>query len=187
MGSAGRDLTLRIQTLDDTIDLVVADTFLTGAGNFINFELTAAQAAILDGLSVGDRFIFAGTRPEAATTTDHAVNAGDASHVYAVPQPSVTRTPATTAGVVSVTVPLTGVSVLTNYIRWSDNQSLGSLFDANGEDQTLTTVDLNSSTPSGQVFISIIGSNNRFTPAFEASGIIIFEASDGRAVGGDDL
>ena len=78
-----------------------------------------------------------------------------------------------------VTVPLTGISVFTNYIRWSDNQSLGSVFDADGADQTLTTLDLNSSGPAGQVFISIVGTNNRFTPAFEASGRIIFEASDG--------
>ena len=56
---------------------------------------------------------------------------------------------------------------------------MGSTFDANGQEQVLTTVDLNNSSPSGQVFISIIGFNNRFTPAFEASGRIIFEASDG--------
>ena len=97
-------------------------------------------------------------------------------------EPTVTHTPATPAGVVSVTVPLTGVSVFTNYIRWSDNQSLGSLFSADGGDQTLTTVDLNSGSPSGQVFISITGTNNRFTPAFEASGTIIFEASDGETL-----
>ena len=36
--------------------------------------------------------------------------------------------------------------------------------------------------PSGQVFISIIGTDNRFTPAFEASGTIIFEASDGETL-----
>ena len=74
------------------------------------------------------------------------------------------------------------MSVFTNYIRWSDNQSLGSLFSADGGDQTLTTVDLNSGSPSGQVFISITGTNNRFTPAFEASGTIIFEASDGETL-----
>ena len=88
----------------------------------------------------------------------------------------------TTAGMVggqSVTVPLTGLSAFTNYIRWSDNQSLGSTFDANDAEQILTTLDLNNDGPAGQVFISIIGSNNRFTPAFEATGRIIFEASDG--------
>ena len=92
-----------------------------------------------------------------------------------------TVTYATTAATTgdSVTVPLTGISVFTNYIRWSDNQSLGSAFDANGQEQVLTTLDLNNASPSGQVFISIVGTNNRFTPAFEASGRIIFEASDG--------
>ena len=83
---------------------------------------------------------------------------------------------------VSVTVPLTGVSVFANFIRWSDNYSLGSTFDANGEEQILTTVDLNNASPSGQVYISITTTNNRFTPAFEASGVIIFEASDGETL-----
>ena len=176
------------------------------------FTLPADAQTLLDGIASGDRFIFKADRrvlpfgsnrsrggrrrrrvPHFAfrsrrvthTTlapTDHAVNAGDASFAFAVPQPTVTHTSATPAGVVSVTVPLTGVSVFTNYIRWSDNQSLGSLFSADGGDQTLTTVDLNSGSPSGQVFISIIGTDNRFTPAFEASGTIIFEASDGETL-----
>ena len=85
-------------------------------------------------------------------------------------------TPSTTN---SVTVPLTGVTINANYIRWSDNYSLGSVFDANGEEQELSLVDLNNANPSGRVVISISGINNRFTPAFEASGRIIFEASDG--------
>ena len=79
----------------------------------------------------------------------------------------------------SVTVPLTGISTFTNYIRWSDNVSLGSTFDANDQEQVLTTLDLNNAGPAGQVFISIVGSDNRFTPEFEATGRIIFEASDG--------
>ena len=70
----------------------------------------------------------------------------------------------------SVTVPLTGVSEFTNYIRWSDNQSLGSLFDANDAEQVLTYADLNNAGPAGQVGLSIVGTNNRFTPAFEACG-----------------
>ena len=91
-------------------------------------------------------------------------------------------TPAMTMTGDSVTVPLTGLSSFTNYIRWSDNQSLGSTFDANDQEQVLTTLDLNNAGPAGQVFISIVGSNNRFTPAFEASGRIIFEASDGETL-----
>ena len=114
--------------------------------------------------------------------TDHAVNAGDASFSFTIPEPTVTHTSATPSGVVSVTVPLTGVSVLPNYIRWSDNYSLGSLFSADGAEQILSLVDLNSSGPAGRVVISISGINNRFTPAFEASGQIIFEASDGETL-----
>ena len=114
--------------------------------------------------------------------TDHVVNAGDAAFAFALPEPTVTYTSGTPSDVVSVTVPLTGVSVFTNYIRWSDDQSLGSLFSADGTEQTLSTVDLNSGSPTGQVFISIDGTNNRFTPAFESSGQIIFEASDGETL-----
>ena len=88
---------------------------------------------------------------------------------------------ATAAGVptTSVTVPLTGIGLFTNYIRWSDNQSLGAVFDADGVGQTLTYAELNDASPTGRVGISIIGTNNRFTTAFEATGRIIFEASDG--------
>ena len=74
------------------------------------------------------------------------------------------------------------MSVLTTYIRWSDNYSLGSLFSADGAEQILSLVDLNSSNPAGRVVISISGINRRFTPAFEASGQIIFEASDGETL-----
>ena len=98
---------------------------------------------------------------------------------FAAPEPTVTHTPESSGESVSVTVPLTGVSVLTTYIRWSDNYSLGSLFSADGAEQILSLVDLNSSSPAGRVVISISGINRRFTPAFEASGQIIFEASDG--------
>lgn len=95
-----------------------------------------------------------------------------------------TVTYTTTAGApqVSVTVPLTGLSSFNNFIRWSDNQSLGSTFSASGAEQFLTTVDLNNASPSGQVYISIVGTNNRFTTAFEATGRIIFEASDGETL-----
>ena len=90
----------------------------------------------------------------------------------------------TTAGVptTSVTVPLTGIGVFTNYIRWSDNQSLGTVFDADGAGQTLTYAELNDASPTGRVGISIIGTDNRFTRAFEMTGRIIFEASDGETL-----
>ena len=82
----------------------------------------------------------------------------------------------------TVTVDLTGVSEFTSFIRWDDNVSLGTTFAADGTEQTLTSVRLYDGSPSGQVFISIIGTNNRFTPEFEATGRIIFEASDGETV-----
>ena len=86
----------------------------------------------------------------------------------------------------SVTVPLTGESVFDDYIRWSDDQSLGSTFAANGQEQVLSLVDLNNANPPGRVRISITGLNNDFTPAFEATGRITFTASDGETVDGDD-
>ena len=190
----------------EAVSAIAAADRLTGGANLRGADLVSR----VDALVTGDRLIVAFTLPSVTTVdhavdaggvswgfdlpqpsvthtpasgaVDHAVDAGAAAWSFDLPEPSVTHTPATPAGVVSVTVPLTGVSVFTNYIRWSDNQSLGSLFSADGGDQTLTTVDLNSGSPSGQVFISIIGTDNRFTPAFESSGTIIFEASDGETL-----
>ena len=176
------------------------------------FSIAAGDQAAFNAIDTGERFILAISRapaqprsaccrrrpdlawafdlpqptvthtPFAPVTTDHAVNAGALAWAFALPEPTVTHTSATPSGVVSVTVPLTGVSVLPNYIRWSDNYSLGSLFSADGAEQILSLVDLNSSGPAGRVVISISGINNRFTPAFEASGQIIFEASDGETL-----
>ena len=122
------------------------------------------------------------TVQDAPATIDYAVNAGNVSWVFAVPQPTITHTPATSGDEVSITVPLTDESVFDSYIRWSDNYSLGSLFDANGEEQILSLVDLNNANPAGQVRISITGTNNRFTPEFEATGQFTFTASDGESV-----
>ena len=81
----------------------------------------------------------------------------------------------------SVTVNLTGYAVLdANSISWGDDVSLGSTFDALGEPQTLALIRVYyTGTSTGLITISLSGSNNRFTPAFEATGRIIFEASDG--------
>ena len=79
----------------------------------------------------------------------------------------------------SVTVNLTGYLVFTNYIRWSTDVVLGDAFSASGLSQTLNFADLNEDVPAGRVSLSIVGFNNRFTPEFEATGRIIFEASDG--------
>ena len=160
-------------------------------GDLFIFALTRPEPESVDhAVDAGDAsFAFAVPAPSvthvpfvAPATTDHAVNAGDAAFAFAAPEPTVTHTPASSGESVSVTVPLTGVSVLTTYIRWSDNYSLGSLFSADGAEQILSLVDLNSSSPAGRVVISISGINRRFTPAFEASGQIIFEASDGETL-----
>ena len=79
----------------------------------------------------------------------------------------------------SVTVNLTGYLVFTNYIRWSNNVDLGSVFSLDTFSQELNFADLNEDVPAGRVSLSIVGFNNRFTPEFEATGRIIFEASDG--------
>ena len=110
------------------------------------------------------------------------MDAGDASWSFALPEPTVTHTPAASGDEVSVTVPLTGEGVFDDYIRWSDDYSLGSLFDANGEEQVLSLVDLNNAGPPGLVRISITGTDNRFTPEFEATGRFTFTASDGESV-----
>ena len=46
----------------------------------------------------------------------------------------------------------------------------------------LSLVDLNNANPPGRVRISITGTNNRFTPEFEATGSFTFTASDGESV-----
>ena len=101
----------------------------------------------------------------------------DVSLIPSTPTP-VTPPPPPPAGD-SVTVPLTGLQEFTNYIRWPDNVALGSTFAADGTDQTINFVDLNNNSPAGRVSLAIVGFNRRFTTAFEATGRIIFEASDG--------
>ena len=73
--------------------MVATATIRASGGGFVQFEITAEQAAIIDALATGDRFILAGTRPT-PTTVDHAVDSGDAAHAWAAPQPTVTLTAA---------------------------------------------------------------------------------------------
>ena len=82
----------------------------------------------------------------------------------------------------SVTVNLTGYLGQTDRILWVDGVSLGSTFDANGQAQTLDFAALNDVSPQGQVELSLHGSNEEFTPEFEATGRIIFTASDGETL-----
>ena len=181
-GGDGNDLTLYLQTAaDGLVSFAVSAQIGLGGGNYVRFTLPADAQTLLDNISTGDRWIFALARPT-SVTVDHTVDAGNVSWSFALPQPTVLHTPAASGDEVSVTVPLTGESVFDDYIRWSDDYSLGSLFDANGEEQVLSLVDLNNANPPGRVRISITGTNNRFTPEFEATGRFTFTASDGESV-----
>ena len=56
----GSDLTVTVQTVDDTIDLVVADTYTLMLESSVNFAVDdVAEQTILDGVSDGTRFILA--------------------------------------------------------------------------------------------------------------------------------
>lgn len=84
----------------------------------------------------------------------------------------------------SVTVNLTGYGEFgVNAIRWPDNVSLGTTFDDAGAEQTLGLLFINyRGTQAGLISIDLIEVDSRFTPAFEATGRIIFEASDGETL-----
>ena len=79
----------------------------------------------------------------------------------------------------TVTVNLTGYAEDQFQVRWDDNISLGSTFDLNGQTQTLSQAILFTN---GRVRISLVAADDRFTPAFEASGRIIFTTSDGETL-----
>ena len=92
-GGAGRDLTLYLQTASDgLVSFTVAGAFLSAGGNWLNVTLPAAARTLLGNLATGDRFIFALARAAAATTVDHAVDAGSVAWAFALPQPAVTHT-----------------------------------------------------------------------------------------------
>ena len=187
------DQTATLTLTDD--DPAVAPSFADDTGDAQTWETGTAIAAITVPAATGTptpTYAVAGNLPagiafatgtRAISGTPTAIGSGTitirATNSAGTDDWTVAYTTTAAAVAATVVVDLTGISVFTNYIRWSDNQSLGSTFDANGAEQVLTTLDLNNDGPAGQVFISIVGSNNRFTPAFEATGRIIFEASDG--------
>ena len=175
-GGDGNDLTLYLQTsADGLVSFAVSTQLVNFGGNYARFTLPADAQTLLDNLSTGDLFIFALARPESSTIATVTLISQTLAVVVTLSQPTLAG--GTTSE--SVTVDLTGVSVLDDYIRWSDDQSLGSTFAANGLEQVLSLVDLNNANPPGRVRISITGLNNDFTPEFEANGQLIFEASDG--------
>ena len=94
------------------------------------------------------------------------------------------------AALASVTVNLTGYMDFADgsndLVEWNDNVSLGNTLALNGLEQTLDQTFLyittNSAVGPGGVVIHIVGTNNRFTAAFEATGRIIYTASDGETL-----
>ena len=78
----------------------------------------------------------------------------------------------------SITVDIGSALVTATLLVWSQDADLGTTFDADGLGQILTqTVIYYSGGIAGTVNLSIDGSNNRFTRAFEQTGRIIFEAT----------
>ena len=91
----------------------------------------------------------------------------------------------------TVTVDLGAPVGLSSRIIWTQVVDLGPTFDADGVGQSLNQLSITfSGGNAGLIGLSISGVGNRFTPAFEASGRIIFEASDGEilevTIGGAD-
>ena len=96
---------------------------------------------------------------------------------------TVEYTTTAVAGSASVTVNLGAGLSIGNRIIWAQNVDLGATFDADGMEQELSQTDLYySGGNAGRVILSISGQNNRFTSAFEATGQILFESSDGEVL-----
>ena len=81
---------------------------------------------------------------------------------------------------VNLSGPSVGVGV---FMSWQDDVALGNLFSRDGGNQSLNATILYSAlsgtNPAGTVTLALLSLNDRFTTAFEATGRIIFEASDG--------
>ena len=111
-------------------------------------------------------------------TVDHAVAGGDLSWGFEIPEATVTHVAATPG-----TVSLTGFTSGVTFIRWSDDQLLGSDFSLDGGDQTLSDAFMwYTGGAAGQVGIYLSGVNARFTADFEATGTFTFTASDGETL-----
>ena len=91
-GGAGNDLTIYLQTLlDGEVSFPVAGNVPFVRADQVRFTLPDAAQTLLDNIAIGDRFIFKLARPS-TVPVDHAVDAGDANFVFAIPQPTVTHT-----------------------------------------------------------------------------------------------
>ena len=201
----GNGLTLYLQTeADGVVSFDVADQ-LSGNRNSstVRFTLPADAQTLLNNIPDGGRFIFALAQP-AAVTVDHVVDGGDLTWGFAIPEATVTHTlpdahavdggslewgfniPEATVTLVTATpgtVSLTGFTSTATFIRWSDDQLLGSAFSLDGGDQTLSDAFIwYTGGAAGQVGIYLAGANDRFTAEFEATGTFTFTASDGETL-----
>ena len=80
--------------IDDADRTQIPFSIAATAGGFNNWQIDdAAQQALITAIATGDRFVLAIAEP-AATTTDHAVDAGAVEWAFDLPQPTVTHTPA---------------------------------------------------------------------------------------------
>ena len=94
-GGGGADLTVWVQTSAGVISFAslgaIADSTQSG-DHFVTWGVPTNDQLLVAGITDGDLFIFALTRPE-PESEDHAVDAGDAAFAFALPQPSVTHVP----------------------------------------------------------------------------------------------
>ena len=94
-GGDGDDLTVWVQTSAGVISFAslgaIADSTQSG-DNFVTWNVPTNDQLLVAGITDGDLFIFALTRPE-PESVDHAVDAGDSAWAFALPQPSVTHVP----------------------------------------------------------------------------------------------
>ena len=204
----GNGLTLYLQTeADGVVSFDVADQ-LSGNrnSNIVRFTLPADAQTLLNNIPDGGRWIFA-LAQATPVAQDHTVDGGDLTWGFEIPEATVTHTPAAaTAGhavdggnlswgfelpeatVTHVaatpgTVSLTGFTSGVTFIRWSDDQLLGSDFSLDGGDQTLSDAFMwYTGGAAGQVGIYLSGVNDRFTADFEATGTFTFTASDGETL-----
>ena len=61
-GGEGSDLTIWVRTAAGTASFAASDVRTAGS-NYVNFNVPASESAILTGISTGDRFVLAVTRP----------------------------------------------------------------------------------------------------------------------------
>ena len=146
----------------------------TGGDTPITYALTGSIPA---GLSfVASTQVLSGTPTTAATAVTLTYTATDNDGDTASRQFDFVIAAAPSGD--EVVVDIGSAQLSTEFIVWSDNADLGDTFSADGNDQELTQVILYfGGTNAGLVNISIVGTDRRFTADFEATGLIIFEAT----------